>query len=155
MVFVQTPEATALPKTQQVMTDVDEIIKRMPEIESTAIVAGFNMIAGIAATNCGIIFVKLVDYSDRKLSAMEISDKITQELYVAESARDVLCLHSAVNPRSGRYVGHHARSAGHERTRAPNISPNTHTRCSIRCAKTNRWHRRPPSSTTECRSAGS
>ncbi len=86
MVFVQTPEATALPKTQQVMTDVDEIIKRMPEIESTAIVAGFNMIAGIAATNCGIIFVKLVDYSDRKLSAMEISDKITQELYVAESA---------------------------------------------------------------------
>lgn len=86
MVFVQTPEATSLPKTRQAMVDVDEIIKRMPEIESTAIVAGFNMIAGIAATNCGIIFVKLTDYSDRKLSAMEISDKITQELYIAEPA---------------------------------------------------------------------
>lgn len=86
MVFVQTPEATALPKTREVMTDVDRIIKHMPEIESTAIVAGFNMIAGIAATNCGIIFVKLTDYSDRKLTAMEISDKITQELYLAEPA---------------------------------------------------------------------
>ena len=86
MVFVQTPEATSLPKTRQAMVDVDEIIKRMPEIESTAIVAGFNMIAGIAATNCGIIFVKLTDYSDRKLSAMEISDRITQELYIAEPA---------------------------------------------------------------------
>ena len=41
------------------------------------------MMAGIASTSSGIIFVKLVDYSDRKLSAMQIAQKLTDELYVA------------------------------------------------------------------------
>jgi len=41
------------------------------------------MMAGIASTDSGIIFVSLVDFADRKLSAMEIAQKLTDELYVA------------------------------------------------------------------------
>ena len=40
-------------------------------------------ISGIASTSSGIIFVKLVDYSDRRLSAMQIAQRLTGELYVA------------------------------------------------------------------------
>ncbi len=83
MVMVSTPEASSLQVTQKVMADADAVIRTLPEVASTSFAAGFNMMAGIASTSNGIIFVKLVDYSDRKLSAMQIAQKLTDELYVA------------------------------------------------------------------------
>ena len=83
MVMVSTPEASSLQVTRKAMTDADAVIRTRPEVASTSFAAGFNMMAGIASTSSGIIFVKLVDYSDRKLSAMQIAQKLTDELYVA------------------------------------------------------------------------
>ena len=83
MVMVSTPEASSLQVTRKTMTDADTVIRTLPEVASTSFAAGFNMMAGIASTSSGIIFVKLVDYSDRKLSAMQIAQKLTDELYVA------------------------------------------------------------------------
>ena len=83
MVMVSTPEASSLQVTRKAMTDADAVIRTLPEVASTSFAAGFNMMAGIASTSSGIIFVKLVDYSDRKLSAMQIAQKLTEELYVA------------------------------------------------------------------------
>lgn len=83
MVMVQTPEASSLRITQQAMAEADAVIRTLPEVASTSFAAGFNMMAGIAATDSGIIFVKLVDYKDRKLSAMQIAQRLTGELYVA------------------------------------------------------------------------
>ena len=82
-VMVSTPEASSLQVTRKAMTDADAVIRSLPEVASTSFAAGFNMMAGIASTSSGIIFVKLVDYSDRKLSAMQIAQKLTDELYVA------------------------------------------------------------------------
>ena len=83
MVMVSTPEASSLQVTRKAMTDADAVIRTLPEVASTSFATGFNMMAGIASTSSGIIFVKLVDYSDRKLSAMQIAQKLTDELYVA------------------------------------------------------------------------
>ena len=83
MVMVSTPEASSLQVTRKAMTDADAVIRSLPEVASTSFAAGFNMMVGIASTSSGIIFVKLVDYSDRKLSAMQIAQKLTDELYVA------------------------------------------------------------------------
>lgn len=83
MVMVQTPEASSLQITLQAMKEVDAVIRTLPEVASTSFAAGFNMMAGIAATDSGIVFVKLVGYGDRKLSAMQIADRLTGELYVA------------------------------------------------------------------------
>ena len=83
MVMVSTPEASSLQVTRKAMTDADAVIRTLTEVASTSFAAGFNMMAGIASTSSGIIFVKLVDYSDRKLSAMQIAQKLTDELYVA------------------------------------------------------------------------
>ena len=50
---------------------------------ATVVFAVALLLAGIASTDSGIIFVSLVDFADRKLSAMEIAQKLTDELYVA------------------------------------------------------------------------
>lgn len=83
MVMVSTPEASSLQVTEQAMAQVDAVIRSFPEVASTSFAAGFNMMAGIASTDSGIVFVSLVGYKDRKLSAMELAQKFTDELYVA------------------------------------------------------------------------
>lgn len=81
MVFVEAPEAASLQRTEALMAEVDAVVGGFEGVESTATVAGFDMLAGIASTNCGVIFVSLKDYSERKLTAMEIADALTGELY--------------------------------------------------------------------------
>lgn len=83
MIFAETPASSSLHVTEQTMRQVDAVLKDIPEIESTAIVSGFNMIQGIASTNCGVIFAHLTDYSKRKLSAMEIAQLLNERFYTA------------------------------------------------------------------------
>ena len=83
MVFVQTPEASSLQTTVKAMQRVDELVRQRPDVEVTSFAAGFNMLAGIASSNSGIIFVKLVDYSQRSKTSSQIASALTEELYVA------------------------------------------------------------------------
>lgn len=83
MVFVQTPEASSLQTTVKAMQRVDELVRQRPDVEATSFAAGFNMLAGIASSNSGIIFVKLVDYSQRSKTSSQIASALTEELYVA------------------------------------------------------------------------
>lgn len=83
MVMVSTPEASSLQVTRETMLQAENVIRQMPEIASTSFAAGFNMMAGIASTDSGIIFASLVDYDKRKLTAAEIARKLTEELYYA------------------------------------------------------------------------
>lgn len=73
MVVVNAPEASSLRVTQEALVGADRIIRSLPEVQYTSYAAGFNMLAGIAETDSGVVFVKLVDYSDRKRSAMQIA----------------------------------------------------------------------------------
>lgn len=83
MVMVSTPEASSLQVTTETLREVDAVVSRLPEVQSTSLAAGFNMMAGIASTDSGIIFATLTPYKDRKLSAMEIAQQLTEELYMA------------------------------------------------------------------------
>ena len=83
MVTVSTPKASSLQITREAMAEADELIRRLPKVSSTSFAAGFDMLAGIASTSSGIIFVKLADYADRKLSAARIAQQLTGTLYVA------------------------------------------------------------------------
>ena len=82
-VFLQTPEASSLQVTQQTAQRVDAVIKQHPEVVSTAVVSGFDMMSGVESTNCGVIFVKLTPYSDRNISAMQLSDLLNEQLYMS------------------------------------------------------------------------
>ncbi|MFI3292034.1 MAG: efflux RND transporter permease subunit [Rikenellaceae bacterium] len=86
MVMVKTNENTALGRTNETMAQIDEVIKQLPEVDLTCYASGFNMIAGVASTSNGVIFVKLVDYSDRNKSASQIADELNGELYMGVSS---------------------------------------------------------------------
>ncbi len=83
MVAVSTPEASSLQVTLEAMEHVEQLVQQQPEVASTCFAAGFNMMAGIASTNSGILFVSLVDYDRRKASASQIAARLTGELYLA------------------------------------------------------------------------
>ena len=83
-ISVNAPDNIALSRTKQIMAKVDSVTKAtLPIVESTGIVSGFNLISGVASTNCGIVFVKLVDFDKRKMSAMEAVAKLNGVLYSA------------------------------------------------------------------------
>lgn len=79
MVAVNGAPASSLQVTQEAMAKVDRVIRNRKDVESTAVIAGFNMLSGTAATNSGVIFVRLVDFSDRKLSSEEISEQLNYQ----------------------------------------------------------------------------
>lgn len=80
MVAVNTPPSSSLQVTQRAMDRVNKSVINRAEVESTAIVAGFNMLSGTAATNGGVIFVKLKPFDKRKLSAAQVAQLLTEEL---------------------------------------------------------------------------
>ena len=83
-ISVNAPDNTALSRTEQIMAKVDSVTKAtLPIVQSTGVVSGFNLISGVAATSSGIVFVKLVDFDKRKLSAMEAVAKLNRVLYSA------------------------------------------------------------------------
>ncbi|MBR2326603.1 MAG: efflux RND transporter permease subunit [Alistipes sp.] len=84
MVSVTAPDNTALNRTKLIMAKADSLIKAKEKIiESTGVVSGFNMISGVASTNCGVIFAKLVDFDKRKRTAMEAVAQLNEWLYNA------------------------------------------------------------------------
>ncbi|MBQ5622485.1 MAG: efflux RND transporter permease subunit [Alistipes sp.] len=83
IVSVTTPEASSLSVTLEAMHHIDLIISSHKEVKFSALAAGYNMIAGIASTNSGVIFVVLDDYSERKITSAELADMLTKELYMA------------------------------------------------------------------------
>lgn len=83
MVMVTLPEAASLQRTREAMAHIDEVIRRRPDVADTSFAAGWNLMAGIASTSSGVVFVSLADYADRRLTAMEIAQQLTEELYVA------------------------------------------------------------------------
>ncbi|MBR4849469.1 MAG: efflux RND transporter permease subunit [Alistipes sp.] len=84
MISVTAPDNTALHRTEEIMTKVDTLVKgALPIVESTGVVSGFNLLSGVASTNCGVVFVKLTPFEKRKMSAMEAVAQLNKELYNA------------------------------------------------------------------------
>ncbi len=86
MVMVESNPNRALHSTQEVMSSIDEIVKQLPEVELTCYATGYNMVAGVAESSCGVIFVKLVDYAKRSKTAQEIAAELNEELYMGISS---------------------------------------------------------------------
>ncbi len=83
MMVVTTPPNTPLQTTLGAMERVCAVTLSDKDVESVSYAAGFNMLAGISASNCGVAFLELTDYSKRKLSAAQLAAKFNEELYVA------------------------------------------------------------------------
>ena len=82
MVMVETPEATSLELTRRAMAHVEQAVRALPEVEATSYAAGFNLMAGVASSDSGVLFVSLTDFKERKRSAMELSNQLNGMLFV-------------------------------------------------------------------------
>ena len=80
MVTVNTPDASSVSRTKQSIEEARTVIGSVDGVAAQASAAGFDLISGIASTNTGIIFVELLPYSKRKLTAGEIADQINMLL---------------------------------------------------------------------------
>ncbi len=76
LVNVQLPDAASLQRSIDVVGEVEKILKNTDEIQSIASVAGFNLLSGSMSTNAAVFFLYLNDWSDRKLKATEIAQKL-------------------------------------------------------------------------------
>ena len=83
MVMVNTPEASSLQVTEQAILHIDSLVRQQEAVLDTSFAAGYNLLAGIASTNSGVIFVSLKDYNERKITAMELATMLNEEFYTA------------------------------------------------------------------------
>ena len=83
-ISVNAPDNIALSRTERIMAKVDSVTKAtLPIVQSTGVVSGFNLISGVASTSSGVVFVKLIDFDKRSMSAMEAVAKLNEVLYTA------------------------------------------------------------------------
>ena len=83
MVVVSTPEASSLETTLRAMQHTNEVVSAHPEVEHTALAAGYNMIAGISSSSSGVMFVVLKDSKSRRITSSQLASLLTEELYAA------------------------------------------------------------------------
>lgn len=84
---VDMPPATSQERTGQLLDQVDEIISRIPAVDTRVLINGYSFVAGQGATY-GTFIVKLKNWEER--SAEESSTKIIQQLYgmVGQEVKD-------------------------------------------------------------------
>ncbi len=64
-VNVQLPDAASLNRTQDVTKKLTEIIQKQRFVKNYMTVAGYNILNGVAASNCGMMLVTLDDWQTR------------------------------------------------------------------------------------------
>ena len=74
--FLVAPEGSSLEYTQGYQLQVDEILARVPEIESYFSITGF-----FGGVNNGIVFARLSDWGDRERSVDEVLAEIRPQLF--------------------------------------------------------------------------
>ncbi len=62
---IQLPDAAALPRTEEVLEKINERLQKLDSVDKYLTVAGFNIINGISASNCGLGIVVLKDWNER------------------------------------------------------------------------------------------
>ncbi len=79
-VNVQLPNASSLQRSDEVMKDIEEILKGREEIQYVTNVTGFSLLSGAFVPNTGFMFISLKDWSEREKTAAEITAEINGAL---------------------------------------------------------------------------
>lgn len=105
MIGINLPNAASLERTEAAVSEIQAIVSRIPEVQYTAGVSGFNLLSGVASSNSGVLFVTLVDYSQRKTTAMQLVDQLNGELYVAVNDAQAFAFQAPSIPGLGTTSG--------------------------------------------------
>ncbi len=81
MMEVQLPSGASWNRTKEVMMNVAERFKQIPEIESYMSITGYGIMSGVAASNSGFFAIQLKPYAERQGPGQDV-DSIIGRLYM-------------------------------------------------------------------------
>ena len=80
MVNLQLPNAASIQRSDVVARQVEEILMEIDEVKFVTTATGYSVLSGAMTSNTGFLFVSLVDWADRELTAAEIVAKVNAQL---------------------------------------------------------------------------
>jgi len=108
MVAVQLPPASSLTRTEQVCSEVEQMLSAYPEVKTCISLAGFNLMGGGAQTNAGTFFVVLKDWKERKgreHHAATVVERFNAEVYARVQQAQVFAMIPPAIPGLGATGG--------------------------------------------------
>lgn len=81
MVNLQLPNAASIQRSDVVARQVEEILMEIEDVEFVTTATGYSILSGAMTSNTGFLFVSLVDWADRELTAAEIVAQVNGQLY--------------------------------------------------------------------------
>ena len=108
MVAVQLPAASSLTRTEQVCSEVEQMLSAYPEVKTCISLAGFNLMGGGAQTNAGTFFVVLKDWKERKgreHHAATVVERFNAEVYARVQQAQVFAMIPPAIPGLGATGG--------------------------------------------------
>jgi HAE1 family hydrophobic/amphiphilic exporter-1 len=76
----QLPDASSLQRSDEIASQIEDIILGFDEIEYLSNATGFSLISGSFSTNAIFMFISLKDWGDRDITALELSRQINMRL---------------------------------------------------------------------------
>lgn len=104
-VNVQLPNAASLQRTNEIGTQVEQILLKHPEIEYVTNATGYSMLSGSMAPNNAFMFVSLTEWSEREATVKEIIDRINRELAIKVNGAVAFCFGPPAIPGLGNGSG--------------------------------------------------
>ena len=77
---IQLPDSASLPRTQQTMKQMDEILRNTPGVVDWVSVSGYSMITGASGSNQGMIFIMFKPWDERTGNEKESQEAILAHL---------------------------------------------------------------------------
>ncbi len=91
-VNIRLPDGATLGRTNQVMSQVSQILKSTPGVQDYVSVAGYSMLDGAIVPNGGICFVNLQPWAQRKAATLHVSSLIQGVQMRLFGISDAFCL---------------------------------------------------------------
>ncbi|MCK5824392.1 MAG: efflux RND transporter permease subunit [Ichthyobacteriaceae bacterium] len=104
-VNIQLPDGASLQRTTKTCKDVEAILNKHPEIKFVTTAAGISLLSTTKSTNSGFMFVKMVDWDDREITAKELSAQVNKELYMGINDAQVFSFQPPPIPGLGTGAG--------------------------------------------------
>ena len=81
-VNMQLPDAASLQRADAVMAKIEDLLDQFEEVKYVTAAAGFNLLSGSMSTNSGVVFITLIDWKERDITALELAKKLNIAFYM-------------------------------------------------------------------------
>ena len=95
---VQLPRASSLQQTDEVSSQIEDILLKTPGVEYVTSVVGFNLLSSVQSTYTGFFFITLEEWSKRKTPELQvdaIQAHINRELAALPQTHRLVCVSTA------------------------------------------------------------